>query len=551
MPEFNESVSGVETVKKRKKGPVIAGIAAGVVAVAAGGSVIAYNTSDFVKNKVKLSTLSPEKYYAWVNDSNISEQIEYLSEEYGKYADIMSKDSGKGINAKMNVTYTMSDGLKTLAKNAMGNTDKANKFVDNINNISLTLDESVFQGNIGYNLGLDFNGNDLADLEFFMDYAEMFMMGRVPQISEQYLGMDLKAAMESEDVMEKGISNIANYLTKDEFRAIAEKYTSLWNDCVSEVQQEKNEEITVGNYTNEYTVLTVEINNEFLHSTVEKYINTLKEDETIKDIIVNRLEICDEEKYLSDLDNALEELSSETVTKTVDFKTYVDPSGKIRGYSFMNDENEGFEFIFTGESEEKANGILTFNDEDGSEIKCNINYDSNDGKYTGSADLILTDDNEDIAVLVEFTDLETVNDDYGYMNGNLNISVNDSAPFAVALSSDGSSQKAGFDIDIEDVNYGSVELEISSSEISELAVPDKSGAYIVDENTSNLEGYASEEDLINFAASIVKNVGFADTDEDARAIVEAYLYGSSSLPHYYDDDFTPQDTPDNMMTDIQ
>ena len=135
--------------------------------------------------------------------------------------------------------------------------------------------------------------------------------------------------------------------------------------------------------------------------------------------------------------------------------------------------------------------------------------------------------------LVEFTDLETVNKDYGYVNGNVNFSVNDSAPFAIALNSDGSSQKASFDIDIEDVNYGNIVLEISSSEISELSVPDKSGAYIIDENTDSLEGYATEEELINFISSVVKNTGFAETDEEARAIIKSYLYGYSSPSSTY------------------
>ena len=88
MSEFNESVSDVETVKKGKA-PVIAGITAGVVAVVAGGSVIAYNTSDFIKNKVKLATLSPKEYYVWINDSNADKNIEALSESYNRYVDIM------------------------------------------------------------------------------------------------------------------------------------------------------------------------------------------------------------------------------------------------------------------------------------------------------------------------------------------------------------------------------------------------------------------------------------------------------------------------------
>lgn len=544
MSEFNESVSGVEPVKKKGKAPVIAGITAGVVAVVAGGSVIAYNTSAFVKNKVKLATLSPKEYYAWVNDVNTSEQIEYLSESYDKYVDIMGKDSGKGINSKMDVTYTMSDGLKTLIKNAMGGTDKANKFVDNINNISLTLDESVFQGIIGCNLGLDFNENDIADLEMSIDYANLFMLGRVPQITERYLGMDLSASASSDEdakaleIVGKFYSDPEEILTKDEFRKLAEKYTSLWNECVSEVQQEKGEEVTVGKYTNEYTVLTVEMNEEFLENTAEKYINALKEDETVKNIIVTRLAVCDEETYISDLDNALEDIKSDEDGEDDDLiltlKTYVDPTGEIRGYTLKDSQDDGFELLFTGESEQTANGIFSFtNSEEDMSVKGNIDYTVNDDKYTGSVDMTVTEYDEDTKILVEFTDLETVNKDYGYVNGNVNFSVNDSAPFAIALNSDGSSQKASFDIDIEDVNYGNIVLEISSSEISELSVPDKSGAYIIDENTDSLEGYATEEELINFISSVVKNTGFAETDEEARAIVKSYLYGYPSPSSTY------------------
>lgn len=544
MSEFNESVSGVEPVKKKGKAPVIAGITAGVVAVVAGGSVIAYNTSAFVKNKVKLATLSPKEYYAWVNDVNTSEQIEYLSKSYDKYVDIMGKDSGKGINSKMDVTYTMSDGLKTLVKNAMGGTDKANKFVDNINNISLTLDESVFQGIIGCNLGLDFNENDIADLEMSIDYANLFMLGRVPQITERYLGMDLSASASSDEdakaleIVGKFYSDPEEILTKDEFRKLAEKYTSLWNECVSEVQQEKGEEVTVGKYTNEYTVLTVEMNEEFLENTAEKYINALKEDETVKNIIVTRLAVCDEETYISDLDNALEDIKSDEDGEDDDLiltlKTYVDPTGEIRGYTLKDSQDDGFELLFTGESEQTANGIFSFtNSEEDMSVKGNIDYTVNDDKYTGSVDMTVTEYDEDTKILVEFTDLETVNKDYGYVNGNVNFSVNDSAPFAIALNSDGSSQKASFDIDIEDVNYGNIVLEISSSEIGELNVPDKSGAYIIDENTDSLEGYATEEDLINFISSVLKNTGFAETDDEARAIVKSYLYGYSSPASTY------------------
>lgn len=543
MSEFNESVSGVETVKKRKKAPIIAGTAAGVVAAAACGSLIAYNTSDFVKNKVKLATLSPEKYYAWVNNVNTNEQIEYLAKSYGEYIDHMCKDSDKGVGADMNLTYTMSDGIKTLAKNAMGNDEEFNSFIDNINDISLNFNESMLQNLIEYNLGLDFNGNNLMNLEMSMDYENLFIMGRIPQLTEKYLGFDYKAYMDSmgeymddEELtaMEKSMQMCGNpeeILTEDEFRSLMEKYVSIWNECVSDVQQEKNSEITVGSYTNEYTVLTVELNKNFIDSTAEKYINTIKEDAILKDIIVTRLEICDEETYISDLDSALEEIKSGG-DSVLNLSTYVDPNGTIRGYSLLDSANDGFEFIFTGESEEKANGIFTFNDSESDiEVKSNIDFVAENDKYTGSVDVTVNDSGENTKVLVGFTDLETVNEEYGYMNGNLSVSVNDSAPFALALNSDGNSQKASFDLDIEDVNYGNIAIEISSKEVNGISVPDKSGAYMVDENTASLDGYATEDEVVNFVASIIKNVGLAETDEEAKQIVEYYLYGSS----VYDD----------------
>lgn len=535
MSEFNESVSGVETVKKGKA-PVIAGITAGVVAVVAGGSVIAYNTSDFIKNKVKLATLSPKEYYVWINDSNADKNIEALSESYNRYVDVMGKDSEKGMNVKINATYTMSDGVKTLLKSYMGGTDKANKFVDNINNISLSLDESLFRGVIGYNLGLDFNDNDIADLEMFMNYGDLFMLGRVPQLTERYLGMDLKSFTSDDDeakavdAVAKFYSNPEEILTKEEFRTLAEKYTSLWNDCISDVQQEKGEEVTVGNYSNKYTVLTIDMSEEFLESTAEKYINTIKEDETIKDIFITRLGVCDEETYIRNLDDAVESIKADDGDDVnLTFKMYVDATGKVRGYTLKDENDDGFEYLFTGENEQTVNGIINFTDSENSTyFKCNVDYVENDGKYTGSADMTFTENDEDEKVVAEFTDLQKVNDEYGYVNGNINLSVNDSAPFAIVLDSDGSSQKASFDIDIEDINYGNVTLEITSSEISELNIPDKSGAYIVDKNTNDLEGYVSEENIINFMSSVVKNIGFAETDEEARSIVNSYLYGYST-----------------------
>ena len=574
MSEFNEyenqqnenisvsdSVSGVETVQKRKKGPIIAGVTAGVIAVAGGGSAIAYNTSDFIKNKVKLATLSPEKYYAWVNESNSTESIEYLSDAYDEYIDLMGESANKGVNAKMNVTYTMSDGLKTLAKSAMGEDEQLNSFIDSIQTLSINLDENMLGGKLGYNMGLDFNGTTLASLEMFMDYESLYVMGRVPQITEKYLGIDYKAYMDSmaemtgedaeiltatEDAMMKLYSDPESIITKEEFKELAEKYTAIWTDSVSEVKQEKNKEVTVGEYTNEYTAITIEIDNELACKIAENYITAIKDDATVKDIVVTRLGICDEATFTSTLEDALAEVEYDpesTDDTVVYFETYVDAKGQIRGCTLKDNGDElNIECLFTGEDEGNTNGIISLSTSDGTEMLFDIKDNTEKDVSTGSVDMSVTSEGETVTASVEYNDIKLVNEEYGYYEGTMNISVMDSAPFALTLTSDGSSQKMSFDIDIEDVNYGNVTLEISSSEITELAVPDKSEAFEFDMNTADLSGYATEEELMNFLASIVKNIGLAETDEDAMAVIESLFYTSNYDDEYlYEDDYYYED----------
>ena len=61
----------------------------------------------------------------------------------------------------------------------------------------------------------DLNENDIADLEMSIDYANLFMMGRIPQITERYLGMDLIASASS-DEDKKALETVRKFYSNPE-----------------------------------------------------------------------------------------------------------------------------------------------------------------------------------------------------------------------------------------------------------------------------------------------------------------------------------------------
>ena len=101
-------VSGVDVVKKSKKGLIIGGLAvvtAGAVAAVAGGGIAAYCLSDFVKNQVKLRVSSPESYYAWVYEKNADTAAKQISTAYARGLDKLEA----GQQTKLSLRYDATD----------------------------------------------------------------------------------------------------------------------------------------------------------------------------------------------------------------------------------------------------------------------------------------------------------------------------------------------------------------------------------------------------------------------------------------------------------
>ena len=130
------SVSGFETVtckSKGKKAAVICGVAA---AALVGGCASAYAFSDTVQNQVKLRTMKPEKYFAWVCENNGTDIAKKASTNYEKA--VKKIENGTGIN--YNISYEMSDALKSQLKELTGGDEELTSIIDNIKTVKIDMD---------------------------------------------------------------------------------------------------------------------------------------------------------------------------------------------------------------------------------------------------------------------------------------------------------------------------------------------------------------------------------------------------------------------------
>ena len=107
---FDNTVSGVERVSK-KKGKKIALVSGIAVVAIAGGGVAAYNLSDYVKNQVNLRVMKPENYYSWVIEENSKEFASKAKDSYSKVYDKATNSYGSSFNLK----YNISDDAKDIA----------------------------------------------------------------------------------------------------------------------------------------------------------------------------------------------------------------------------------------------------------------------------------------------------------------------------------------------------------------------------------------------------------------------------------------------------
>ncbi len=543
---FTNIVSGVERVSK-KKGKKIA-LISGITAVAlVGGGVAAYNLSDFVKNQVNIRVMKPDNYYAWVTEENAKTFAQSAKEKYSKTYDKVQN----GNNSNVSLKYTASDGFRDYALNSLlgesygdSTDEESQKIVDIINNIN----EIAIGGNVNSKDGMSsgsafvsFNGENIVNEEIALDSGNYDFFMRVPELTEQWLCLSMGEIMdESADELSDIMTNPEKYLSPEQLEDMIIRYTNIWNQCVEDIEMEKKESVDICDITVDYTVLSVELNESDMVNIAKEYIEEIKNDDVLKNIVVGLGE-CTEEEWTSGLDEALNGLESEDTSDNdvqLNVETYVDANGDIRGTRFSV-EDEGDAFIAFGKDGENVRGEFSFTEGNEELFSAELYADENDGKYSGNIDFTYTDYDETAETIsVEFTDYEVVNEEEGYFNADVTLIIPDVDPIAIDFNSDGNKQDISYNINFDGTDYGTVTLSMSVNSGADVSIPDKNDAFTVSymDSDVSLADYIPEENMKTFIHDILVKIGFSD--EDASEGADDMTYGM-----YYDsDDWETEDS---------
>ena len=261
-PEFENSVTGVEPVLKKKKGKKVAIISGISAAVLVGGGIAAYNLSPLIKNQVKLRTMKPENYYAWVNTENAETFAKSIREKYEKMLD----NYGNGTQTSMSLKYVPTDIAKDWAIDDLFYLDAEEDdldrvlydFINDLENVQLNVDVQKKNGNSLTSVSGLVNDEKLLSADVFMDSVNMDYFMRIPELTQRWLGYSIGDTMDGDaaeifQIYQDILNNPASYLSPDELEEEIIKYTDLWNTCIEDVKLEKSEEVG-GNALHEHGI---------------------------------------------------------------------------------------------------------------------------------------------------------------------------------------------------------------------------------------------------------------------------------------------------------
>ena len=498
-------VTGVEPAKKRK-GAVIGGITAGVLVVAVGGGIAAYNFSDLVKNQVKLAINKPDDYYTWVTEKNTSEFATQITEAYRTYIE----EQKKGTTSNIVLNFDLSEEAKDLLS-------EEDEDFPEINSVSLGISSKLKNKTLNSDVYAEINDNNIINTEVAADYNSEDIFLRFPELSEQWILLSSVIDETELEEIKPAVTDIESIITPEELESLIVKYADLYNSCISDIEIEKREEIAISDITVTYTVAEMTLTEEKTDEIAEKFLNEIKNDELIKDILIERTKLMTEEDFNLEIEESLLDLAEDSEAKDIVIKTYIDATGCIRGISATDAQNAENDMRFIiGQQETAIRGEFYLSEENSvDDTRMDITLTENGDKSYDGTITILAEGDE---ISAEISDFTIVDKKKCYMTGNISVSTEEET-FSLALSTEDNAQIISSDIVVDGTNYGKLTVKLSNESGAEPALPDKSAAYDMYGDEADFpKDYVEQDKMVEFAKNVLLNIGLDEETADEYAV---------------------------------
>ena len=330
--------TGEGSAPKKKKGPVLIGVAAAIVLVIiiAGVSGITARIGNFLHKTFS----SPEKYYQYVEKKNIEELAEIVGDWYQLY--LLDQKDLFNTTAKSTVTLTLGKGGRNLLELA------------GLAGVDLSWIESAsFTGGVtikGDQLGMDFstavNKKNVLSMVMAMDIDAGELYLQIPELTGTYIGIDLRDTMgasyvknlanEWEDAQDKYTEILASLPSQAKLEKLLSKYMKLALNCVDDVEK-KSKSLKVEGVEQKCTVLEIMIDSRAMADMVDAILEEAEDDSTLEDFILDIADAFEADgddiydEFLDGLEYLYQVLKNTRGGDEIVLTVYVNGKGEILG----------------------------------------------------------------------------------------------------------------------------------------------------------------------------------------------------------------------------
>ena len=541
-----DTVSGVEVVKKKKNKFKIAAIVACAAAVLFGGSFAAYAFVPQVKNFVKLTFNSPEKYFAWVEKEN--------TDEFAKIFDEMDADEASGAS-NINISFDLNkESLNALTGGSLDDNlgfSIPTKF--EMNQKSATID-----GYITANQNYTIDGKELLNYNLYQKDSKLYY--QIPEISSSYICLDfnqiMSLAMQNVDSENAEIAGIMSeimsgaltgdeILSNDDIKTLYKRYYKILIDNVKTVDRSKNVKCEAGGVSCKLTKLSAHIDEGTLFEFAKDALKELKNDEIVIKLVTENFGVS-EDDYAAAIDQAIEMVGKYNISggdEMIIMNVFVDNKGDVVGrtFEFVEDDEIICTFGYNFTSSGKNCGMNFFVEAEGKKYFIDGSFKNDAGKYTGT---INVSDKFEIDV-DKFRADEFIEGDVTLKLGNFGTD-----DITVSFSAEDDKQLINTDLNIKGINLGAVSVSADSQTPDSMVVfNDQAAVYDMD----NIDEYLNNINSNALGVNLCKILGIDEAYADT--FMQGFMQGFSQSLNglsFDDDDFELSDideTDDDYIYD--
>lgn len=453
-------VSGAE-VKKKKSVGIIAGVCA--VVIVAGG-LLAYNLVPVVKNTVRMAVMQPENYFSTVETENLRKLSNDIAENYRKSYDYYQADSlgaDMNISAKLAEPYEISDGMT-------------------IDNAGIKANVAMNKDILSEDISVSINDTSVMDISAVADLVGNQMFMKLSGLSDDFINIDSEGTGIDFSAFTSSISY--DYITPEQVENILNKYGDVLIENLegNEITLEKGAEGDSAGVSYKYNKICIDISDKKANEIAIAFLESLKDDEEIKDIYdtyietYEEIEGYDEVDFETAIDEEIDSLKSDMETDSDEpsatFAVYVDAEGTIRGHEIYDDETTvGYSMAKDGNSY----GLeFSVNDND-EEMSVKVNATEANDAFTGTLNIVIPEEEANLSI--GFEDIKMENEAEGLVSGKLSMDLSSFdeslSTVTLTLSAEDSTQKLSLDIP----EYVEISMDYSLVKNPEVAtVPDSS-----------------------------------------------------------------------------